>query len=113
MSYMPRSMLFFDGGAANGRSPDALYVLPGALLGLNIGLQFGSRLNNLIGVRLSSLLGGLCFGKFNKTNRQKTGGRIMKASPAGKQTEVPRSTSCGLLRKTNTPTFDDPFRPLE
>ena len=61
MSYMPRSMLFFDGAAANGRTPDALLVLPGALLGLNIGLQFGSRLNNKIGVRPSSFLGGLCF----------------------------------------------------
>jgi OFA family oxalate/formate antiporter-like MFS transporter len=61
MSYMPKSMLYFDGGAANGRTPDALYVLPGALLGLNIGLQAGSRLNNKIGVTRTSLLGGVCF----------------------------------------------------
>jgi OFA family oxalate/formate antiporter-like MFS transporter len=61
MSYAPRSLLFFDGGAAAGRTPDALLVLPGALLGLNIGLQFGSRLNSRIGTSKTALLGGLAF----------------------------------------------------
>ena len=61
MSYAPRSLLFFDGGDANGRTPDALFVIPGGLTGLNIGLQIGSRLNTRIGVQPTALIGGLGF----------------------------------------------------
>ena len=61
MSYAPRSLLFFDGAPAGGRTPDALFVLPGGLVGLNIGLNIGSRLNTRIGTSRSALLGGLGF----------------------------------------------------
>ena len=61
MSYAPRSLLFFDGAPAGGRTPDALFVLPGGLVGLNLGLNIGSRLNTRIGTSRSALLGGLGF----------------------------------------------------
>lgn len=61
ITYAPRSLMFFDGGAAAGRTPDALYVLPGSIIFQVLGLNIGSRLNNIITPRKTALLGGLVF----------------------------------------------------
>ena len=61
LTYAPRSLLFFDGAPAAGRTPDALYVLPAAIIFQTLGLNVGARLNQRLGCANTALLGGLLF----------------------------------------------------
>ena len=57
MSYAPASLLFFDGLPHMGMTPDAVQVMPFALVALNIGLPIGARLNKAVGPRKTTLMG--------------------------------------------------------
>ena len=59
LSYAPSSLLFFDGLAHPGITPDAVQVMPLALVSLNLGLPIGARLNKSLGPRVTTLIG--CF----------------------------------------------------
>jgi hypothetical protein len=57
LSYAPASLLFFDGLPHMGMTPDAVQVMPFALVALNIGLPIGARLNKAVGPRKTTLMG--------------------------------------------------------
>lgn len=57
LSYAPSTLLFFDGLPRPGVTPDAIQVLPVALVALNLGMPIGARLNKRVGPRLTTLLG--------------------------------------------------------
>ena len=59
MSYAPSSLLFFDGLSRPGVTPDALQVLPVALVALNLGMPIGAKLNKKVGPRITTLIGCL------------------------------------------------------
>jgi len=57
LAYAPASILFFDGLSHGGVTPDAVQVMPFALIALWTGLPIGARLNKKIGPRVTTLLG--------------------------------------------------------
>ena len=57
LSYMPKKLLFFDGVARAGVTPDAVQVMPLALIGINFGMPIGARLTKVLGPRATTLLG--------------------------------------------------------
>lgn len=57
LSYAPASLLFFDGLAHPGMTPDAIQVLPLALVAVNLGMPIGARMNKKFGPRITTLLG--------------------------------------------------------
>ena len=59
LSYAPASLLFFDGVSRPGVTPDAIQVLPVALIALNLGMPIGAKLNKKVGPRITTLIG--CF----------------------------------------------------
>jgi hypothetical protein len=54
LSYVPSSLLFFDGLPHPGMTPDAIQVMPLALVALNFGLPIGARMNKKIGPRFTT-----------------------------------------------------------
>lgn len=59
IGYLPPSMRFFDGGAANGRQPDALLVIPLLISSQMLAMPLGARLNKKVGARNAMLIGAL------------------------------------------------------
>ena len=57
LSYMPKNLLFFDGAMRAGVTPDAVQVMPLALIGINVGMPVGARLTKALGPRATTLLG--------------------------------------------------------
>lgn len=59
LSYAPDSLRFFDGKLHTGTPPDALYVLPFALVAQAIAMPFGPSLTKTLGASRTLLLGSL------------------------------------------------------
>ena len=57
LSYAPKNLLFFDGEDHPGMTPDAVQVMPYALIAQNLGLPLGSALNKAFGPRVTTLIG--------------------------------------------------------
>lgn len=57
LSYAPSSLLFFDGLVRPGITPDAIQVLPVALIALNLGMPIGAKVNKKVGPRFTTLIG--------------------------------------------------------
>ena len=60
MSYAPRSLLFFDGAMRAGVTPDAVQVMPLALIGINVGMPVGARLTKALGPRATTSSSRTC-----------------------------------------------------
>jgi hypothetical protein len=59
IGYLPPTMRFFDGGAANGRQPDALLVIPLLIVSQMAAMPIGAKLNVAVGPRNAMLIGTL------------------------------------------------------
>ncbi|GMH71860.1 hypothetical protein TL16_g05766 [Triparma laevis f. inornata] len=57
LSYAPTSLRFWDGLPHPGITPDAIQILPAALIALNIGMPIGAKLNKKLGPRITTLIG--------------------------------------------------------
>ena len=57
LSYAPQSLLFFDGLAHPGLTPDAVQVMPLGLIALNVGMPVGAWTNKKYGPKLTTLVG--------------------------------------------------------
>lgn len=59
IGYLPPSMRFFDGAAADGRQPDALLVIPLLIMSQMLAMPLGAKLNKMVGPRNAMLIGSL------------------------------------------------------
>jgi len=57
LSYAPESLLYWDGQSHPGKTPDAVQVMPFALIAQNFGLPVGSYMYKKFGPRVTSLFG--------------------------------------------------------
>ena len=57
IAYVPPTLLFFDGLPHPGATPDAIQVMPFALLALNLGMPVGAFANKRAGPRVTTLIG--------------------------------------------------------
>ena len=57
ITYAPQSLMFFDGLAHAGMTPDAVQVMPFGLMSLTLGMPFGARVNKKLGPRATNTIG--------------------------------------------------------
>lgn len=57
LAYAPASLLFFDGLPHPGATPDAIQVMPFALVALNLGMPVGAFANKKLGPKATTLIG--------------------------------------------------------
>jgi OFA family oxalate/formate antiporter-like MFS transporter len=57
LAYAPDSLLFFDGLAHAGVTPDAVQVMPLGLVSLTLGMPVGARFNKWFGPRVTTFIG--------------------------------------------------------